>query len=355
MRKLLFFVLCLFLCAPLRAAGTLDVYFIDVEGGQATLFVSPSGQSMLVDTGHGQAKIFVSPSGQSMLVDTGPGDRDPGRIAAVAKTAGVARIDYLLITHYHPDHVGGLPNLARLLPITDFIDHGPPVETDPIAKALFQSAYLPVSEKGHRILAKPGDCIPIAGMQVQVLTSGGQEISSALPGAGAPNPACASTQPREVDPTDNAQSLGTLISYGKFRMIDLGDLTWNKEMQLACPDNKIGTVDVYLSTHHGLSLSNCPAIVHALRPRVAIVNNGETKGGEPEALRTIHGSPGIEDVWQLHYSKNVTKEENAPEPFIVNVDQDLPTSWIELDANADGQFTVTNSRNGMTKTYAPTH
>jgi hypothetical protein len=190
---------------------------------------------------------------------------------------------------------------------------------------------------------------------VQVLTAAGQAISSPLPGAGAPNPVCASTQPREVDPTENAQSIGTLITFGKFRMIDLGDLTWNKEMLLACPNNKVGTVDVYLSTHHGLSLSNCPAVVDMLRPRVAIVNNGFTKGGEPEALRTIHSSPGIEDIWQLHYSRNVPKEENVPEPFIVNVDQDLPTSWIKLEALADGQFTVTNSRNGNTKTYAPRH
>jgi beta-lactamase superfamily II metal-dependent hydrolase len=335
MRKLFLIASLAFLSAPLRAAGSLDVYFIDTEGGQSTLFVSPSGQTMLVDTGN------LSPTG-----------RDPGRIAAVAKVAGVKRIDYLLITHYHSDHVGGVPELARLLPITNFVDHGPCVETSPMMESLYHD-YLQVRDKGNHILAKPGDRIPIAGIDVQVLTSAGQEISSPLPGAGAPNPVCATTQLREVDPGENAQSVGTLITYGKFRIIDLGDLTWNKEMQLACPVNKIGTVDVYLSTHHGLSLSNCPAIVHALRPRVAIVNNGQTKGGAPEALRTIRSSPGIEDVWQLHYSKNATQEENAPAPFIVNIDQDLPASWIELAAHDDGQFTVTNSRNGKTKMYAP--
>jgi beta-lactamase superfamily II metal-dependent hydrolase len=337
MRKILLIVFCAFLSTPLRATGTLEVYFIDTEGGQATLFISPSGQTMLVDTGN------LSPAG-----------RDPERIAAVARKAGVKRIDYLLITHYHGDHVGGVAELARLLPIMNFIDHGPSVEAGPEAEGLFH-AYVQVRDKGHHILAKPNDRIPIAGMDVLVLTSAGQEIAHPLAGAGSPNPACAFTQPREADSSENAQSVGTLITFGKFRMIDLGDLTWNKEMLLACPGNRIGTVDVYLSTHHGLSLSNCPALVHALRPRVAIVNNGETKGGEPEALRTIHSSPGIEDVWQLHFSKNVTKEENAPTPFIVNVDGDLPTSWIKLEANTDGQFTVSNSRNGKTKTYPSRH
>jgi len=289
-----------------------------------------------------------------MLVDTGnlePKGRDPARIAAVAKRAGVDHIDYLLITHYHSDHVGGVPELAKLLPITNFVDHGPEVEKDANAEALVRN-YLGVRDKGHHILAQPGDRIPVTGIDVFVLTSAGREITSPLPGAGAPNPVCNSTPPHLSDPTENAQSIGTLITFGKFRIIDLGDLTWNKEMQLACPNNKIGTVDVYLSTHHGLDASNCPAIVDALRPRVAIVNNGATKGGAPLALRTIRSSPGIEDVWQLHYSKNASKEENAPEQFIVNVDKDLPTSWIELEAHADGQFAVTNSRNGKTKTYA---
>jgi beta-lactamase superfamily II metal-dependent hydrolase len=334
MRIFLTIVLSALLSTPLQAAGTLKIYFIDTEGGQSTLFVSPSGQTMLVDTGN------LNPKG-----------RDPGRIAAVARQAGVHRIDYLLITHYHSDHVGGVPELAKLLPITNFIDHGPEVEKDAKAESLVKD-YVQVRDKGQHMIAKPGDRIPITGIDVQVLTSAGREITSPLPGAGAPNAVCKSTPPHLADPSENAQSIGTLITFGKFRMIDLGDLTWNKELELACPNNKIGTVDVYLSTHHGLSVSNCPAIVDALHPRVAIVNNGETKGGAPEALRTIRNSPGIEDVWQLHYSKNATKAENTSEPFIVNVEKDLPTSWIEVDAREDGQFTVTNSRNGKSKTYS---
>jgi beta-lactamase superfamily II metal-dependent hydrolase len=335
MRKLILISALLFLCAPLRAAGTLSVYFIDTEGGQATLFVSPSGQTMLVDTGN------LEPLG-----------RDAMRIAAVAKIAGVKRIDYLLVTHYHSDHVGGVPEVARRLPIGTFIDHGPGVETFPMAKKLVDD-YDQTRKDGKHLVAKPGDKIPIEGIDVQVLTAAGKAITSPLPGAGQPNSYCAGVEMRKPDPSENAQSVGTLITYGKFRIIDMGDLTWNKEMALACPNNLIGTVDVYLSTHHGLSLSNCPAIVRMLHPRVAIVNNGDYKGGEPEALKTIHSSPGIEDVWQLHFSKNVKPEENAPAPLIVNVDQDLLAGYIKLQANEDGQFTVTNSRNGFTKTYAP--
>ena len=333
MRTFLTAVLFALLSTPLHAAGTLRIYFIDTEGGQSTLFVSPSGQTMLVDTGNRDPK-----------------GRDPGRIVAVARKAGAMRIDYLVITHYHSDHVGGLPELARLIPIVNFVDHGPEIEKDAKGEILVND-YVAVREKGHHIVAKPGDRIPIAGLDVRVLTAAGQAISSPLSGAGSPNPVCASTKLREADPSENAQSLGTLITFGKFRIIDLGDLTWNKEMALACPNNKVGTVDVYLSTHHGLAVSNCPAIVDALRPRVAIVNNGETKGGAPEALRTIRNSPGIEDVWQLHYSRNATKDENTSADFIVNVDRDLPVSWIELDAREDGGFSVTNSRNGKTKTY----
>ncbi len=333
MRKLFLIVILAFLSAPLRAAGTLDVYFIDVEGGQSTLFVSPSGQSMLVDTGWGDFN-----------------GRDADRIVAVAKVAGVTRLDYVVITHFHMDHVGGVPQLAERIPIATYVDHGRRVDTDPQAVGLYPS-YVAVRDRASHLIVRAGNTIPVEGIQVHVLTAAGQAILRPLPGAGEANATCAATKPRETDPSENAQSIGMLITLGRFRMIDLGDLTWNKEMQLACPINKVGTVDVYLSTHHGLDLSNCPALVHALRPRVAITNNGATKGGSAEALHTIRTSPGIQDVWQLHYAQNAGKENNAPEPFIVNVDQDAKVSWIKLSAKPDGEFTVTNSRNGYSKTY----
>ena len=335
MRKLLLIVLLAMAGAPLQAADTLSVYFIDVEGGQATLFVSPSGKSMLVDTGW-----------------PGFNGRDADRIVAAAKDAGISRIDYLVITHFHTDHVGGVPQLAERIPIGTFVDHGRSVETGKEADELFHS-YVQVRDRASHLIVRAGDKIPVEGIEVRVVEAAGQGLLRPLPGAGAPNPYCASAKPQEADLSENAQSVGMLITYGRFRTIDLGDLTWNKELALVCPNNKLGTVDVYLSTHHGMNISNAPAIVDALKPRVAITNNGATKGGTAEALHTIRTSPGIEDVWQLHYAQNAGKENNAPESFIANVDQDARVSWIKLSARPDGGFTLTNSRNGYSKTYPP--
>jgi len=333
MRTTLTGLLLVLFCGLARAAEPLEVYFIDVEGGQATLFVSPSGESMLVDTGWPDAK-----------------GRDAGRIAAAARIAGVKQIDYLVVTHYHMDHVGGVPQLAARIPIRTFVDHGPSVEHDAEANQLF-AAYASLRDKGKHLLAKPGEVIPIRGITVQILTAAGDEISSPLPGAGTPNPLCAGAKRKDADPSENARSIGMLITYGKFRIIDLGDLTWNKELGLACPDNKIGTIDVYLSTHHGLDQSSAPPLVHALHPLVAIMNNGARKGGSAEAWQTMHSSAGLEDIWQLHYALEAGKPNNAPDDFIANLEEHCQGNWIKLSAESDGHFTVTNSRNQKTKTY----
>jgi competence protein ComEC len=338
MKRFLIALFVLLASGPARAAKTLDVYFIDTEGGQSTLFVSPSGETLLVDTGWSDF-----------------GGRDADRIVAAAKHAGVTKIDYLLVTHYHMDHVGGVPQLAARIPIRSFIDHGPSVEHGKDADELV-AAYTRTRAAGHHILARPGEKVPIRGIDVEVLTAAGDEISSPLPGAGAQNPECASTKLRETDPSENARSVGTLITFGKFRMIDLGDLTWNKEYELVCPNNKIGTIDVYLSTHHGLSESGGPEIVHALRPRVAIMNNGATKGGSPEAWQAIHSSPGLADIWQLHYAVTAGETNNAPQRFIANPEGDAQRDhgyWIEVSAESSGGFNVINSRTGETKTYPP--
>jgi competence protein ComEC len=268
--------------APRAAAADkpLAVYFIDVEGGQATLVVSPSGESMLVDTGY-----------------PGSNDRDVGRILTAAKQAGVSRIDYLVITHYHTDHVGNAPALAAKIPIGTFVDHGPTVE--PGTKAIYD-AYVEARKAGRHLQVKPGDKIPIAGLDVTVVSSAGDVLSKALAGAGAPNTLCGEFQPKEADPTENAQSLGIVIAYGRFRMLDLGDLTWNKEHDLVCPENRIGRVCVYLTTHHGLAASGAPVIVQGVMPRVAVLFYGAKKGGSAECWSVILISPGVVYFCELH-------------------------------------------------------
>jgi len=310
----------------------LEVYFIDVEGGQSTLFVSPSGESLLVDTGWA-------------------GARDAGRIASVAKLAGVSQIDYLVLTHYHGDHAGGVVELASRIPINHFVDHGPSQEETRNVPQTY-AAYLTVRKEGQHILAKPGDKIPVKGLDVQVMSANGDVIKTALKGGGAPNPLCGSEPRKPEDKTENARSTGTLITFGKFRLLDLGDLTWNKEQDLVCPNNLIGTVDVYLATHHASDLSGPATIVHAIKPRVAILDNGATKGASPSTWQTIHDSPGLLDMWQIDFAVANGKEKNAPEQFIANPDQASDKgNYLKLSAESNGTFTVTNSRNNFSKTY----
>jgi competence protein ComEC len=315
------------------AADSLEVYFIDVEGGQATLFVSPSGESMLVDTGWGENN-----------------NRDADRIVAAAMAANVKKIDYLFITHFHADHVGGVPQLAAKLPIGTFLDPGPRTAKSPAAVALF-NVYAAVRDKGRHFEAKPGDAIPVRGLDVRILQAAGVSIESALPGAGQANPECAAFQPQKLDPSENAQSGGLVVQYGNFRLLDLGDLTWNKEKDLICPVNKIGRVDVLLLAHHGLNSSNSPQLVHAVHPRVAIMNNGPRKGASAESWQTIHASPGFEDLWQVHFAEALDKEHNAAQPFIANSAADGDGNWIKLTAQKNGTFTVVNGRNNYKKTY----
>jgi len=323
---------CAIVPAAAQRAKPLEVSFIDVEGGQATLFVTPSGESMLIDTGY-------------------PGfeDRDVTRVVAAIRRAGLTKLDYLLVTHYHDDHVGNAAAIAAKIPVGTFIDHGETVETDDKARALY-AGYLKARATGRHMLATPGEKVPIRDLDVTILTAGGNHITRALGGPAPPTAECATFTPKDADPTENARSVGTLIAFGRFRMIDLGDLTWNKEQELVCPNNLVGTVDVYLTTHHGLAQSNAPIIVHALHPRVAIMNNGPTKGGSAEAIQTVRSSPGLEDFWQLHYAADAGKDVNMPAPMIANLDESAAHD-IKLTAARDGSFSVTNSRTGETKRY----
>lgn len=316
------------------AGRPLEAYFIDVEGGQATLLIAPSGQSLLIDTGW-----------------PGLDSRDAKRIAKAAERAGVKQIDYLLVTHFHVDHAGGVPQLAALLPIRNFIDHGESIERDAEGAKLYQS-YVAVRGKGHHIQAAAGTVLPLRGVKAEVVTAAGRHIEQPLAGGGQPNPFCGATPLRAVDPSENAQSVGTVFTFGRFRMVDLGDLTWNKEYELMCPTNRVGHADVYVVTHHGMNMSGTPAVVAGLHPRVAIMDNGATKGGTAEAWDAMHQTAGLEDIWQLHFAEAGGSQHNAPEKFIANL-RAAPDAgdWIHLTAFEDGSFRVENARNGFTKTY----
>jgi competence protein ComEC len=324
-----------FLAACVSAAtNDLTVYFIDVEGGQSTLFVTPSGQSVLIDTG------FPANNG-----------RDADRIAAAAKDAGVKQIDYLLITHYHGDHVGGVPAIAAKLPIRNFVDHGETVEHTPAGQKLYDD-YLKEVAKGNHIVVKPGDKLPIQGLDWTIVTAAGKVLDKPLAGAGKPNPFCDAFKPKDPDPSENAQSTGSRIIFGTFRAVDLGDLTWNKEHDLMCPNNKLGEVDVYVVSHHGLDISGSAALVHALHPKVAIMNNGEKKGGAVAAWDIIRASPGLIDIWQLHLSAVGGEAHNTGDKMIANMTSSPDAgNYLKLTAQRDGHFEVTNRRTGYSKKY----
>jgi beta-lactamase superfamily II metal-dependent hydrolase len=381
-----------------RAPKTFDTYVIDVEGGHAILYVSPSGEALLEDTGS-------------------PGGRDVQRIMDVLDAAGIKQIDHMLLTHYHGDHVGGLEELATKIPIKHYYDHGETSEPKEQVPG-FQAMYAKLHANIPRTVLKPGDRIAFAGVNVTVVTSNGEVIKTPLPGGGKPNPECASFVPKDesrVDP-DNPMSVGVVYTFGKFRSINLGDYTWNAEQKLMCPNNPIGTVDVYETSHHGIDQSGSAALVHALAPRVAIMHNSTRKGGPIQTMQILHTSPGLEDIWQLHWAYGAGVEQNSPGLFIANIEDPAvlagviaggagggrgpgagpgagpggpppqappagaapgapagggagmpgrggmggpggrgghtgPAFWIKVSAQTDGSFTVTNTRNNFTKTY----
>lgn len=335
MRLSLALLLSLSLASLVQARSKdLQVYFIDVEGGQSTLMVTPAGQSVLIDAGWGDNNY-----------------RDANRIAAVAKRAKVKKIDYFILTHYHTDHAGGVPQLVDRLPVGAFIDHGASRETGANAERLAAAYEKAIGDRNH-IVAKPGDHIPVKGMEGLVVSSDGNLISEPLSGAGQQNPYCASTPDKEKDTGENAHSLGTVWTFGKFRMVDLGDLTWNKEKELMCPVNRLGKIDVFVVSHHGLDWSNSPALVHAIAPRVAIMGNGAKKGGSPSAVDIVKSSPGLEALWQLHFADQGGKEHNAPDSYIANIEDADTGYYLELTAHEDGSFEVYNPRNKFSRNYS---
>lgn len=383
-------------------AKTFDMYVVDTEGGHATLYVSPTGESLLEDTGN-------------------PGTRDTDRIMEVINAAGVKQIDHLIITHYHVDHVGGLEELAKRIEIKHYIDHGPTVEEREQVRD-FQAIYAALYSKAKHTVAKPGDKIPLGPVDVTVVTSAKQVIKTPLPGGGTPNPACAEFKPRDDSDTqaENKQSVGVVYTYGKYRSVNLGDFTFNEEEQLMCPVNPIGHVSLFLTSHHGINQSNSVALVHGLAPTVAIMHNSARKGGALSTMQALWSSPGLQDLWQIHWAYAAGLEYNTPGLFIANL-EDLETTagvitgaipaglggvgggrgpgsgagappvpnappqapgnagsvppagrgaggfgggfgggrgghngqafYLKVSAHSDGSFTVTNTRNNFSKTY----
>jgi competence protein ComEC len=329
-------VLILFSAAATQAqpAGkNLQIYAIDVEGGQATLLVSPSGASLLVDTGW-----------------PGNNGRDAQRIQAAMKDAGITMIDKVLITHFHVDHVGGVPNLVERIKVGEFLDHGVNREDSDITRHDY-AAYVKAIGSTPRRTVHPGDTIDIPGLDILVLTADGDHIKS-VPGVKAePNSYCASEPKWDLDTTENPRSAGILVRFGKFRFLDLGDLTKAKEIPLVCPDNLIGHVDLFLVNHHGMNLSNARAFVDAIQPRVAIMDNGAHKAGSPEAWQTVHESPGLQDLYMVHTAEGSDAAHNSADPLIANLKGGSDGAYFRVVARPDGTFNVTNSRTGQTKNY----
>ena len=367
------------LSAQTKPAKPLEIYVIDVEGGKADLWVTPAGQSILIDTAT-------------------KGDRDLNRILDTIKEAGLTKIDYAITTHYHVDHAGNLEEIANRIPITNFVDHGDTVEAPLVAgqreqiPGFWEKNYPAIYAKGKRISVKPGDKLPVTGLDWQIVASGGKVITKPLAGAGKPNPFCAGTERGKItaDPDDGA-SVVSVVGYGKFRLWDGGDMTWDIEHDLMCPNNPIGTVDLYRVNDHGLPDNSAREFVHAIQPRVAIVQNGIRKGSAPIVMQVIRTSPGFEDLWQLHWNTAAGIEWNSPGVLIANgMDaaeiaglvnpppppadaprggpstgsgqggrggptnaNHTPAYSIKVTVQADGMYTVTNMRNKFSKTYTP--
>jgi competence protein ComEC len=343
--------LCLSPLAALAANDTLLIDSIDVEGGAATLYITPEGQSLLIDTGW----------------PAGIGATDPDsaqRIVAVARKHGLSKLDYVLITHYHVDHLGGVTELLGQFPVGTLLDHGPnremPPPNAPPAFAAFQPAnaypkYLEaIRGHEHREL-KAGDTLNIGSLNLTVVTSDATTISRPLPGAGSAIAECDSMKPMAADGgEENARSVGVVFTFGRARVAALGDLTWNVEKALVCPRDKVGPVDLLLVSHHGADFSNSPALLHALSPRIAIMNNGAKKGGEVKTYDTVAHSPRLARLWQLHFAEGGGADHNAAETYIANpTAADDKRASLEVAVTKEGAVTVTNGRTGFKETYPP--
>jgi competence protein ComEC len=322
--------------------GTLDIYVLDTDGGESVLYIAPTGEAMLFDTGGG---------------DEAANERDFKRILRLVEETELRVLDYVIVSHNHRDHVGNAANLPNLpiRNIRQFLDHGPyTTELQPVQRARFEE-YLKIRNLAKARRAEPGETFSFGAVDVHVVASSGEVITEPLPGAGAPNALCADHVPKlDLRGVENDEVVAVEVRYGNFSFLELSDMTWNYEQRLVCPDNLLGTVDAYHTSGHAAQWGSNPVMVHAVQPRVAVMNNAAVKGGHADTFATLRSSAGFQDVWQTHFStQNAAESDNSPEQFIANLDgaPGHVGHYIKFSARPDGSFTVTNSRNDFSKDY----
>ncbi|HVY34903.1 MAG TPA: MBL fold metallo-hydrolase [Caulobacteraceae bacterium] len=344
---------CALAAAPVHAAvKTLKIVQLDLEGSGGTLYVTPEGVSVLVDAGSVAGSMWTT----SLDGAKGPADR----IAAAAKALGLKKLDYVIATHYHGDHIGGIAELLALMPMGTFVDHGVNRELfnpadNPKEPPRTQAGYLRYLQliKGHRrIIVKAGDVLHFGSLTDTVVAADGKPISRPLPGAGEPGQACGLPPMADDKGLENQKSIASLFSFGKVKIAAFGDLTWDREHDLVCPVDKVGHVNIMILDNHGMGVSNHPGFVHTLRPDLAIMGNGSKKGDWPDVVKTINSSPGLQGLWRVHATTVYPPEQDGDPNYLANLGP-LPSHGysIQLDVTRSGAVTVTNARNGFSKTY----